>query len=735
MKGLSTSLVNIRVLVPDVIEHYSIRAAMSWLGMGESHVIRVPVDSDYRVSLPHLERIIDEERWKGHHILAFVCYAGDSRSMRIDHLDSVSKLLQMKQIWMHVDACHCSQLAFSRKHRHKLAGIENADSITIDPHKVLWIPNTCSYVLFKDPKRLSNISTNSDLILKTQWSLGQITPCIGSKAFDSLKLWSTIKYFGQGNIEKFIDERLDLTEQIQNAIEEEPDLVLLNRTDINSCMLIFVPATSQAVLRQYNIKFSASDCEKLRKINHAIYEFIRRKGKWYLHGFNLKRCPHPIFEEDTAMYALRTMNGNPSTTIRDVRGLLSQIVEKGNDLLQESEYRVLTKPFTGFAGLSVGEKLSGFFNRFLQGYEFEAIVYGSGACSNLMIFSDVDLMVVVEDGFDITDERRSQLESGFRKIMRSEGVQIDAEVPFHRKLLVPVQFVKSAATGSYLRIVDGDVAPIEKTPDYLTSDEMLGRLTFNVLTVPSRHLCGTVGMLTQARVTAALSLFHLIDKVRATRHTLSARQFAQRAIVNEQGRSGEEYLGYKSRPEVVERLEKMWQIAKDSGALTTYTMSPLSLPKGCVVLLNGFPGIGKLSIAQALRSKLRDTETRLFDNHLVIDPAQAVYPGRGPEHKLLRSQLRKVAFSNLASLHGKNIILIMTACLAANEEDAAVFADHVEIARSRGVPIHVFTVTCNMKEHHFRLQSPDRIWGQKRKLSEPGEFMHFSPIALDRRVF
>ncbi|KAM0716207.1 hypothetical protein Q7P37_007652 [Cladosporium fusiforme] len=64
MTELGASPANIRVLVPDVIEHYSIRAAMSWLGMGEKHVVRVPVDSEYRVKLADLDLIIDQERWK-----------------------------------------------------------------------------------------------------------------------------------------------------------------------------------------------------------------------------------------------------------------------------------------------------------------------------------------------------------------------------------------------------------------------------------------------------------------------------------------------------------------------------------------------------------------------------------------------------------------------------------------------------------------------------------------------
>lgn len=72
IEGLLVLAKIVRVLVPDVIEHYSIRSAMSWLSLGEANVVRVPVDDEFRIRLPSLEKIIDEERAKGRYILACV---------------------------------------------------------------------------------------------------------------------------------------------------------------------------------------------------------------------------------------------------------------------------------------------------------------------------------------------------------------------------------------------------------------------------------------------------------------------------------------------------------------------------------------------------------------------------------------------------------------------------------------------------------------------------------------
>jgi hypothetical protein len=142
---------------------------------------------------------------------------------------------------------------------------------------------------------------------------------------------------------------------------------------------------------------------------------------------------------------------------------------------------------------------------------------------------------------------------------------------------------------------------------------------------------------------------------------------------------------------------------------------------GCVILLNGFPGVGKLSTARALCLHLQEAPTRLFDNHLIIDPVEAIHPGRGPEHKFMRAHFRQIAFANLKSLPDQNLMIVMTATLAKNDEDAATFAEYVDIARARDVPFYSFIVTCDPAEHRDRLQSADRLSYRVCKLSDPGK--------------
>jgi chloramphenicol 3-O-phosphotransferase len=148
----------------------------------------------------------------------------------------------------------------------------------------------------------------------------------------------------------------------------------------------------------------------------------------------------------------------------------------------------------------------------------------------------------------------------------------------------------------------------------------------------------------------------------------------------------------------------------------------MEVPAGRIILLNGFPGIGKLAIARALQPLVaKDLSlTRLIDNHLLIDPAQAIIPGRDPRHKALRAKIRQVAFEALEEEFSvtPELTVIMTNCLADTEEDIAVLEEHVKLAMDCGIPIYLVNIECDKEEHMLRLRDRCRYTGGKTKLSD-----------------
>jgi chloramphenicol 3-O-phosphotransferase len=146
---------------------------------------------------------------------------------------------------------------------------------------------------------------------------------------------------------------------------------------------------------------------------------------------------------------------------------------------------------------------------------------------------------------------------------------------------------------------------------------------------------------------------------------------------------------------------------------------PPRLLTGRVVLLNGFPGVGKFSIGRSLFNMFDYKHARYIDNHLLIDPVEAIVPGRGPEHKELRRAFREVAFDALCNTGDKSTTLIFTSCLSLAEEDQHVFEEYLAIASRRQVPFLLFNISCDRVEHHSRLVTTERVGGSKTKLVIP----------------
>jgi len=84
----------VRVLIPEVIGHYSCRAAMAWLSMGQDNVVSVPVDDNLRMIPEEIETAIIRERRAGNVVIACVVYAGDSRAMSVDDFGAISSILK-----------------------------------------------------------------------------------------------------------------------------------------------------------------------------------------------------------------------------------------------------------------------------------------------------------------------------------------------------------------------------------------------------------------------------------------------------------------------------------------------------------------------------------------------------------------------------------------------------------------------------------------------------------------
>jgi hypothetical protein len=141
-------------------------------------------------------------------------------------------------------------------------------------------------------------------------------------------------------------------------------------------------------------------------------------------------------------------------------------------------------------------------------------------------------------------------------------------------------------------------------------------------------------------------------------------------------------------------------------------------PRPFLLLLNGFPGVGKLTIARNLLNLLAPASTdhstpstgpkiRLLDNHLLIDPVSAIEPERTASHYSLRRSFRELAFSAIKSLPG-DMVILMTSCLSDTEEGRSQFAEVLAVAEGRGCPMVVLNLVCGVEENGRRVECEER---------------------------
>lgn len=301
-----------KVIIPAGIGHYSIRSSSMWIGCGDN-VIEVPTIS-YRYDLNELEKTLKQHKGE---IMAVVAYVGDSRSMTIDHLEDIHKLVKSidESIWLHADACHGFSLGFSNKLKGKIKGIEMFDSISTDPHKVLMTPYTISALLLKNPQSLKKISSTSDLIMKEDYAFGQVTPFIGSKSWMSLKLWFLFQNLGKEEIGKVIERRCEMAQYLKQKVDASKDFVRLNEVDINSVMFMYVKD-----------KKNIESLEEVNRINKKLKEKIDLEGKFYLHQFSIFD-DNGVINKGGVLYPLRYMSGNDNINKEDIDEMLDYIRE------------------------------------------------------------------------------------------------------------------------------------------------------------------------------------------------------------------------------------------------------------------------------------------------------------------------------------------------------------------------------------------------------------------------
>lgn len=299
-----------KIVIPKGISHYGIRKSQMLIGCG-ANCIEVPT-LDYKIDLKELEEILYKNI---DNVMCVIAFAGDAKTGTIDHLLAISNLVKSinPKIWLHADASQGFCLAFSDKLKHKLAGLEDFDSITIDPHKCLNIPFSISTLLVKDPSKLK-VFDDRDIEDSFDFSFGRITPFISSRPPIALKLWFTLKTFGKKKTASIIEARYLLTQSFAVLINDSKDFILIGHPD--TFAVLFCYSGELATIQ------SDEHIEFLNKLNDNVEKVLLSKN-YFVDRPRIFELPG--VKNNIPLKPLKYLCGNPLTEIKDLNIMIEII--------------------------------------------------------------------------------------------------------------------------------------------------------------------------------------------------------------------------------------------------------------------------------------------------------------------------------------------------------------------------------------------------------------------------
>ncbi len=264
--------------------HYSIRKSVNLLGLGEKNVLYIPVDTYNRVNIRALRRTIqkikrsDLEDGKKTKIMAIIGIAGTTETGNIDNLMELGDIARKENAYFHVDAAWGGAALIVNEYRSLFRGIEKADSVAVDAHKLLYCPMAMGVVVFRNEKDLNHLKTISQYVnRRDSVDTGRFT-IEGSRPFACLKLWASMKIIGRDGYKLLFGQAQEATFTFKRILKESGNFEILNYPELFILNYRLVP---QGILEKLNewverkhILSSKNDkrefTKKIRKINSVL---------------------------------------------------------------------------------------------------------------------------------------------------------------------------------------------------------------------------------------------------------------------------------------------------------------------------------------------------------------------------------------------------------------------------------------------------------------------------------
>jgi aromatic-L-amino-acid/L-tryptophan decarboxylase len=289
--------------------HMSMPKAIAMLGLGRNNVRYVPVDSGFRMDVEELRKAVEADRHEGKRAIAIIGNGGTVNTGATDDLGAIAEVAREHNLWFHVDGAYGALASIAIP--EKFAGLNLADSLSLDAHKWLYQPVDCGILLYRDPAVAQKTFAYSGDYTKVLNS----DPLEGfaffeeslelSRRFRALKLWLSLRYHGLSVFREAIRKDLRHAQMLAELVRTDERLDLL------------APVELSAVC--FRLRNTSDD------FNQRVMKRIIQRGKVFLSNATIR-----------GQFALRVCFVNHRTTDSDVRTIVEETVAAAEDLKAET---------------------------------------------------------------------------------------------------------------------------------------------------------------------------------------------------------------------------------------------------------------------------------------------------------------------------------------------------------------------------------------------------------------
>ena len=287
------------------LSHFSLMKSASILGLGQQTIHTVDTLDDGSMCVDSLRREIISLTSAGKKIIMVVATAGTTDEGAIDPLFSISNVCKKNSIWLHVDAAYGGALIMTQ-YAERLKGIECADSVTVDFHKLFFQTICCSALLIKDKSHFSYIQLYSDYLNREVDAEPNLMnqSLATSRRFDAFKIWFSMRVIGRDKFSELIESLLTMAQWLSVQMKK------------NAAFEVLMPPSLTTVL----FRCIATDSSNIDMFNRQIRLELLRSGKAVIGETKIKgeiylkiTLVNPLFNQEDGQRLIAILMSTAST--------------------------------------------------------------------------------------------------------------------------------------------------------------------------------------------------------------------------------------------------------------------------------------------------------------------------------------------------------------------------------------------------------------------------------------